>query len=441
MSVDAGHESSGSLSHPVRTTSCDGAPDRGLGAPKVAILTSNFWPEATGTSQTVGEFAQYLQRQGITVAVATAMPYYPQWKIWPEYRGLIWRKEQTNGMTVYRSWHLVSPSPSTVTRLLHEITLSLLALPNMVRALRGAKSAYIATPALSYAFVSLVLARIFRVHRVLLVKDIMPDAAIELGMLRNRVVIAGSRWLARKAYALAEEIHTLGDGMRNRIAREITTPEKIRIVPDTIDPQELEPVPLAENEFRKRFVPPGTFAVVHSGNMGKKQDLDLILRTAVLLRANDKIHFYVFGDGAVKEDFLRRRESLGLVNVSHYPLQERSMLRHMLCGADVLLVSQRAEVVDIVVPSKLVTALGAGAMVVAPCAAGSESAQLVRDSGGGIVVPPGDESALAQALLKIQAGDVDTAAHRKRGRTFAERRFGREQVYGAVAREIRARIL
>src|SRR3989454_2808998 len=52
-------------------------------------------------------------------------------------------------------------------------------------------------------------------------------------------------------------------------------------------------------------------------------------------------------------------------NVSHHPLQERSLLSHVLSGADVVLVSQLAEVVDIVVPSKLVTAMGAGAMIVA----------------------------------------------------------------------------
>ena len=71
----------------------------------------------------------------------------------------------------------------------------------------------------------------------------------------------------------------------------------------------------------------------------------------------------MFGDGAVRTDFLRRRDQLHLKNVSHYPLQERALLPHMLNGADAVLVSQLAEVVDIVVPSKLVTAMGAGAII------------------------------------------------------------------------------
>jgi len=42
-----------------------------------AILGSNFWPEAAGSSQTVTEFAEYLARRGHELRVATSMPYFP----------------------------------------------------------------------------------------------------------------------------------------------------------------------------------------------------------------------------------------------------------------------------------------------------------------------------------------------------------------------------
>ena len=50
---------------------------------RIAVIASNFWPEITGTSQTVTEFADFLSRAGVDVTVATSMPYYPQWQIWP----------------------------------------------------------------------------------------------------------------------------------------------------------------------------------------------------------------------------------------------------------------------------------------------------------------------------------------------------------------------
>jgi glycosyltransferase involved in cell wall biosynthesis len=253
-------------------------------------------------------------------------------------------------------------------------------------------------------------------------------------MLRSRILIAISRRLARWMYRWADEIHTLGEGMRRRLIREVDE-RKVRVVPDTIDAAELEPVPPEVNEFRRRFVPFGTFAVLHTGNMGQKQDLDLLLRTARRFRDEPSVHFYVFGDGAVKEQFLEKRESMGLSNVSHYPLQDRPMLRHMLSGADVVLVSQLPEVVDIVVPSKLLTALGAGALIIAACASESETAQLITRSGGGLVVPASDDEALHRTIQAIRARQVDTQPLRRRAREFAVRRFDRRSVYSPLVQE------
>jgi colanic acid biosynthesis glycosyl transferase WcaI len=400
----------------------------------VAVLTSNFWPEQTGSSQTVSEFARYLAQSGVSVRVATSMPYYPEWEIRPEFRGKVWSVEDVDGMRIYRSWHRVRRAPTTVTRLLHEITLSLFALPNIVRALRKVDLAYIVSPALTFAFAGALLAWALGVKRILVVKDVMPDAAVELGMLRSRVMIGLSTWLARRLYSLADEIHTLSNGMRRRIARYVT-PEKIRVVPDTIDVNELKPVPTSCNEFRTRFVPEGTFAVLHTGNMGKKQDLHLLLRTAERLRNERAIRFYVFGDGAMKDEFLALRDQRGLDNVAHYPLQDRRMLAHMLSGADVVVVSQLREVVDIVVPSKLVTALGAGSMIVAACSENSETARVINESDGGVRIGAGDDEALAGTLLKIRAGSLDTNGYRARARDYAVKTFERDQVYRPLVRD------
>ncbi|HSM15977.1 MAG TPA: glycosyltransferase [Gemmatimonadales bacterium] len=414
---------------PLSSTAAAGA------LPGVAIISSNFWPEPTGISQTTGEFASFLAARGYRVAVATAMPYYPEWQIRQGYRRRLWMREDIEGVQVYRAWHLVSPRPSTLTRLAHEITLCAFLIPQIVRAVKRASVVYVVSPDLSVAVLGLWVARVLGRPRVLVVKDVMPDAAVDLGMMRNPALIGASRWLARRAYASASVIHTLGDGMRRRI--EALNPARpIEIVPDTIDAGELAPPAPAGNLFRARFVPPGTFAVVHSGNMGKKQDLDLLLRAADLVRDDSAIHFYVFGDGAVRERFLRRRDELRLANVSHHPLQERSLLPHMLAGADVLLVSQLAEVGDLVVPSKLITAMAAGAMVVAACSADSETARLVTESGGGIRIESGDASALVETIGRLRREEVDAEPFRIKARAYATEHFDRNVVYGRVAEEL-----
>ena len=112
------------------------------------------------------------------------------------------------------------------------------------------------------------------------------------------------------------------------------------------------------------------------------------------------------------------------------------MLAHMLSGADVVLVSQLAEVVDIVVPSKLITSLAAGAMVVAACAPDSEAAQLLKISDGGVTIPAGDDAALSDVIQQIRRGELDVETFRSRAREFSLRRFDRSAVYGPLVNSL-----
>lgn len=405
---------------------------------RVAIITSNYWPERTGIGQVTTEFAEFLSSEGIHVRVATAMPYYPEWSVYPEYQRKLWCKEDHNSVIIYRAAHYASPSPNALGRIFHELSLCLLSVPNMFRALRGAKAAFVVSPDLSHAFVGCVVSRVMRVPVTLVVQDILPDAAIEMGMLTNKFVIRLSRMLAKANYTLADTIYTLSEGMKSRIARLTKDLAKIQIVPNTIDCDELAPGPNQGKPFRDRFVPPGTFAVVHTGNMGEKQDLRLLLRTARRLLDRHDIHFYVFGDGAAKADFLKLKEDWNLTNVSHFPFQDRSMLAHMLFGADVCLISQLPEVIDFVVPSKLATSMGAGAMIIVACSPNSEPARIIENSLGGRVVPASDDAALAHAVTDAISAREAVMQTRSRARAYATTHFERSATYGPIAKELLA---
>jgi colanic acid biosynthesis glycosyl transferase WcaI len=403
----------------------------------IAIITSNYWPEKTGIGQVTTEFAEFLQLNGIPVSVATAFPYYPEWRISEEYRGSAWRTEERHGVVIHRAAHYAAPNPSTWSRLLHEFTLCALSLPNMVRVAIKSREVFIISPDLSHAFVGSVVAGMFGVPVTVIIQDIMPDAAVEMGMLSNRYAILLSRWLARRLYSSANRIFTLSEGMKRRIGGSKGVQDKISIVPNTVDETEFGSTAELGSAFRKKFVPEGTFSVLHTGNMGEKQDLPLLLRAARRLRENSRIHFYVFGDGAVKKTFLRQRDSWQLRNLSHFPLQERSLLPHMLHGADVCIVSQTAQVVDIVVPSKLITSMAAGAMIVAACPADSETAKVLAASGGGLIVPSGDDEALVAAIGDIVTGQVNVREHRRRVRDYALKHFSREEVYRPIVQRLK----
>jgi colanic acid biosynthesis glycosyl transferase WcaI len=357
------------------------------------------------------------------------MPYYPEWRIYPRYRERIGLTEKLGDILIHRAWHYSRPAPGVFGRLAHEASLCIFSIPQILRAIDGADIVYIVSPDLSLAFVASVLSRVMGKRRALIVQDVQPEAAVDLGMLRNKRLVRVAEWMARSIYESSHEIYTLSEGMRRRVAPRTSNPEKIALMPNTIDVVELAPVEGTESRFRQTFVKGDTFAVVHAGNMGQKQDLDLILRTAQRIKHNSRIHFYVFGDGAVKDEFLRKRDEANLTNVSHFPFQDRGMLPHMLREADAVIVSQLPEVVDVVVPSKLMTAMGAGAMIIAACAGSSETTKIMRESGGGIVIPASDDSALSETLEALSTGSIDAASCRKAARAYAVAHFDRNAVY------------
>src|SRR5687767_13358559 len=128
-------------------------------SPRVVLVTSNFWPERTGIGQVATEFAQFLASRGIDVHVVTGMPYYPEWRIYPEYRGSLQRTERLGDVTIHRAWHHARPAPGALSRIAHEATLSLFSIPNLASAMSGADVAYIVSPDLSHAFAASLVAK------------------------------------------------------------------------------------------------------------------------------------------------------------------------------------------------------------------------------------------------------------------------------------------
>jgi colanic acid biosynthesis glycosyl transferase WcaI len=403
---------------------------------RVALITSNYWPEKTGIGQVTTEIANFLARQDVAVSVITALPYYPEWAIYPNYRGRIFASERDGNTVVHRSWHYSRRNPTALGRILHEATLCGLSLPRLIRVLNQSDVALIVSPDLSLAFLGSGIARMLSVPVILDIQDVMPDAAVELGMLRNPVAVALARRMVRKLYSWVDMIYTLSEGMAAKITATGVPVTKVHLLPNTVAVDEFLQAGDQGKPFRDEFVPPGTFAVVHAGNMGEKQDLGVLLRAARILLKEQEIRFYVVGDGAVRDRVETQCKEWRLSNVTLLPFQPRAMLPHMLYGADVLLVSQKPEVIDTVVPSKLITAMAAGAMIVATCSSSSETARLLGESESGIVVPPSDEAALVEALLRIRSGNFPVAENRARASRFATLHFDRSAIYARLLKTL-----
>jgi colanic acid biosynthesis glycosyl transferase WcaI len=96
---------------------------------RILIFGINYAPELTGIGKYTGEMAAWLAKKGNQVSVVTALPYYPEWNIHPEYKGKWWTKEFLNNVTLYRCPLYVPKQVTPVERIIHEFSFLLAILP------------------------------------------------------------------------------------------------------------------------------------------------------------------------------------------------------------------------------------------------------------------------------------------------------------------------
>jgi putative colanic acid biosynthesis glycosyltransferase WcaI len=385
---------------------------------RILVLTINYWPEQTGIGAVMTRRCEYLASAGHDVTVCTGMPYYPEWRIHPDYARKVFVREERNAVTILRSWIWVPRHVTSARRVLFEA--SFLA-SSLLRASRTPKPELllVVSPPLGLGLSAILLSRWWRIPYVFDVQDLQPDAAADLGMLPRPVLPVLYR-LERVAYRNASSVSTVTEGMRRRIIEKGIPNEKVVVVPPPADESLFGVGNLAEGkEFRRKHGLEGKFVVSHSGNMGVKQGLDIVLDAASRLREQREFVFLLVGDGVMKSRLEQRAAELDLANVRFLPLQEQSEFLQLLAATEVALIVQQATVSDIVFPSKTVTLLSAARPVVASVRANSEIGHVIRQSGGGVITEPENAAALAAAIRDFAGCGSRRRAMGEAGREYA----------------------
>ena len=385
---------------------------------RILVLAINYWPEQTGIGPVLTRRCEYLASAGHEVTVCTSMPYYPEWRIPPEYAGKLFSREERNGVEILRSWMWVPNKVTSAKRIAFEASFLATSLMNALRN-RKPDMLLVVSPPLGLGLSAVLLSRWWKIPYLFDVMDLQPDAAVDLGMLPGPIRPLLYR-LESMAYKHAALISTVSEGMRQKIVSKGFSPEKVVVVPPTADSNLFDiGTQVLGDEFRRRHGLHDQFVVGHCGNMGVKQGLDLVLHAASRLRERRDITFILVGDGSMKSQLEQQASSLQLSNLRFLPLLDESSFSEMLAATDVGLIVQQSSVSDIVFPSKTVTLLSAARPVIASVNDKSEIGRTILVSRGGVVIKPEDPDLLAEAVRSFAADKESRQAMGERGRQYA----------------------
>jgi colanic acid biosynthesis glycosyl transferase WcaI len=402
---------------------------------KILVCSANFAPVPTGIGKYSGEMSAWLASRGHDVRAVAAPPYYPMWRVASEYRWPRYRREQWNGVDVWRAPLWVPRQPRGVTRVLHLLSFAIASFPVMLRQVFWAPDLVITVaPALVCAPAGLLTARLCGAQAWLHIQDFEVDVAFRMGLLKGkllqRLVLRMERSLLRRFDAVS----TISGRMVERLLQKGVPQPRIRYFPNWVDITHIKPTPGSEN-YRARFgIPLEAVVVMFSGTLADKQGLMVIPAVARVLAARSDIVFVVCGDGIMKSKL--QAAGAGLPNMRVIPLQPFERLGHLLCMADIHLLPQNLGAADLVLPSKLSGMLASGRPVIATCLAGTELDAVVSQCG--LVVPPQDEAALAAAVCRLVDDSATRLEFGRRARAYAEANFERdailERIFGQIKR-------
>ena len=369
---------------------------------RILILSLVFRPDNVSTAQIMGELAVDLNARGHEVFVITTVPHYNNDPIAMErhplqaYWGKLLQKSNYCGMQVLHAW-MPRKGKNKLLRII--AWLGFHAISTLAGVVSQFKPDLILTPSppLTIGASAWLLGLRHNCPFIYNVQEIYPDVAVNLGVLRNLIAIRCLEKLERFVYSKAKILAVISEGMAKRIRAKNVAEEKIRVIPNFVDTNDLRPLPKVNN-FSLRYDLHEKFVVSYAGNMGKPQGLNTLLEAASLLKQESKIHFLLMGDGSERVSLIKHAQRLQLPNITILPYQPYSLMAEAYAAADASFVSQAAGTSSDGIPSKVYRIMACARPVIACTDVDSDLASLVTKADGGVVVSPGNAQAISNAI-------------------------------------------
>lgn len=407
-------------------------------APRILIVGLNYAPEPVGIGPYTQGLAEALAAEGRSVEVVCGQPYYPQWKPYPGFRRG-WTRSEEGGVAVHRCPHYVPAEPGGLKRIVHLASFGLSAVPAALgAALRSPDTrpqvVVAVAPALPSVLTAWLAARLAGARLWIHVQDFEAEAAVATGLLREGSAAACiALWLERRLLGLADRVSTIGPQMAARLAAKGVAPERTRELRNWADAR-FAPDSAGAEALRAEWGLTGKVVALYSGNIARKQGIEVLIEAARALRHRPDIAFVICGEGPNRQALERLAEGLGTVQI--HDLQPADRMGALLAMADLHLLPQIAGAADLVLPSKLTNMLASARPVVATTEPGT--GLYAEVDGCGAIAPPGDAAKLAATVEALADDPQRRYALGDAAGTRARERWHKDAIIARWAAEIDA---
>lgn len=275
----------------------------------------------------------------------------------------------------------------------------------------------------------------------LLLKDIFPQNAVDLGMMKaSGPVYRYFRAKEKRLYALSDWIGCMSEAnVRYLLAHNPEIPpEKVEVCPNSISPLPLSSLGQRKQETRDAWgIPREAVVMVLGGNLGKPQGLDFLLRALDRMKNRTDLFFLIIGSGTEYsriEAHLRAGERKNARLVAMLPKDQYDSL---LCECDIglILLDPRFTIPNF--PSRLTAYMEAAKPVIAATDTATDVGEVLTKSGSGLWVKNGDLDGFEAAVNQLAANPNLRREMGLRGRAYLEKHYTVSRAYDIITAHFR----
>ncbi len=274
---------------------------------KLLLLTQYFPPETGASATRNASMARFLKKEGWDIEVVCEQPNYPMGELLPGYQNRFHQTEEFEGIPVQRLWVWLTRKKDTTSQLLFFLSFMFSSAWYLLRNPKRYDIVYVSSPPMFPALSGWLAARLFGSKLVLEIRDIWPDAAVDIGKFEEKSwLFYWGEKLERWLYRQVDLIVPVTDHSERIIQQRCgSTPTKV--VYNGIDPDHFI------NHKKSRSA--SGFTVGYVGSLGVIHDLETLVRAAKYCESDPEIQFVVVGDGGKREEFKRLLETYQPTNL------------------------------------------------------------------------------------------------------------------------------
>lgn len=238
---------------------------------------------------------------------------------------------------------------------------------------------------------------------VSMLQDVWPDNAVQSGLIGSQSLLYKYFEMWQKAiYKKSDKIVCISDDMKAFIETKGTLGDKIAVIYNWGYSDETVDISWDENIFVNNFqLSKDKFYAVYAGNIGRMQNVELIVRAADKMKNLENIHFLIIGDGVRKDNIKEMIEKRQLNNITMLPLQSSELATSIYSAAGVNLIPLVTGGIKTALPSKTGICLSCGRPAIFCFDRQSIFYHLCMKYEAGCCVSATDENDLVEALTKL----------------------------------------